>query len=296
VINTQKPVAILGGAGKMGRWLAKALLAEGQPVILLDKDEGRLLKAQYDLHAVASTDLAVAVTAGAIVLAVPIGAFEAAVKEIAPLTHPGQIVIDISSVKAMPVLVMHKYLPRCRVLGTHPVFGPGASGLKGHNIVLTPTSPDEEALANQLKPLLEARGGTVTMMTPQAHDRAMAAVLGLSHYLAIVAGDTLLGLEGLKDMAAVSGTTFRALLTMVVSVLAEDPALYASIQMSLPDLPDLEEAFVENAQEWADLTISKDRVGFMRHMAELKEKLTKLGLDQDEAYRGLYRLAGDGQE
>ena len=51
---------------------------------------------------------------------------EEAVKDIAPFISPEQIVIDITSIKGGPVEVMHKYLPTAAILGTHPLFGPGA--------------------------------------------------------------------------------------------------------------------------------------------------------------------------
>jgi prephenate dehydrogenase len=87
----------------------------------------------------------------------------------------------------------------------------------------------------------------VKLMTPAEHDRLMAVVLGLAHYIAIVSGDTLLGLDNLAAMELVSGVTFRVLMTLVASVLSEDPSLYASIQTHLPDMASIEGDFVSKA-------------------------------------------------
>ena len=276
----------------MGRWLARALNAEGLRVVLIDRDAARVQEAAHALGVMGGSDFTLVHEAAAVVLAIPIDSFAGVAQELAPHTHAGQIVFDITSVKAMPVRVMHQYLPNCRVLGTHPVFGPGANGLSGHNVVLTPTSPPEQALAERLKKALEERGGRVALLAPEAHDRAMAVVLGLAHFIAIAAGDTLLGLDDLQALLAVSGVTFRALLTLVVSVLSEDPALYNSIQMNLPALPAIEQGFIKKAGEWADIVHGQDREAFLRRMTALKEKLEALGLDGDEAYQGLYRLWG----
>jgi prephenate dehydrogenase len=73
-------------------------------------------------------------------------------------------------------------------------------------------------------------------MTPEAHDELMAVVLGLAHFVAIVAADTLSGTGKLKEFQAIGGITYRALLTLIESVISEDPALYAAIQMSLPGM------------------------------------------------------------
>ena len=83
---------------------------------------------------------------------------------------------------------------------------------------------------------LEARGANVSVMTPAEHDRMMTVVLGLAHFIAIVSADTLLSLENFAEMKKIGGTTFKVLYTLVESVISEDPELYASLQMSFPDI------------------------------------------------------------
>ena len=284
-------VAIIGGAGKMGKWIARFLLAEKIDVILIGSNVERLSAARQELHVEGTTDLGAVSQADLIIISVPIATFEAIVKELGRFVIKGQTVIDITSVKTMPVEVMHRYLPGCLVLGTHPVFGPGAEGLTGHNVVLTPTSDSEKALAEQAKSFLGKRGAQVKLMTPAEHDRLMAFVLGLAHYIAIVSGDTLLGLDNLADMKLASGVTFRVLMTLVASVLGEDPSLYASIQTNLPDLPAIEAEFINKASQWAELVKQKDSPQFIRRMAELHEKLEQITSGDGTAYRDMYRIA-----
>ena len=50
-------VAIVGGAGKMGKWMARLLLAEKIDVILIGSNEDRLSAARQELHVEGSTDL-----------------------------------------------------------------------------------------------------------------------------------------------------------------------------------------------------------------------------------------------
>jgi prephenate dehydrogenase len=226
-----------------------------------------------------------------IIISVPIATLESIVKELSHFVKKGQTVIDITSVKVMPIEVMHRYLTGCLVLGTHPVFGPGAEGLTGHNVVLTPTSDPEKTLAEQAKSFLEKRGAQVKLMTPAEHDHLMAVVLGLAHYIAIVSGDTLLNLDNLADMKLASGVTFRVLMTLVASVLSEDPSLYASIQTNLPDLTTIEAEFINKASQWAELVKQKDSPEFIRRMAELHEKLEQITSGDGKAYREMYRIA-----
>lgn len=284
-------IAIIGGTGKMGQWMARFLLAEKLDVVLVGRDKTKLSFLCRELQVEGSIDLAAITQADLIIISVPIAAFEQTVKDLSLLIRKGQTVIDITSVKVMPVEVMHKYLPGCLALGTHPVFGPGASGLEGHNIVLTPTGTVEKTLAEQAKSWLETRGARVELMTPDEHDRRMAVVLGLAHYIAIVSGDTLLNLDNLKDMELASGVTFRVLTTLVASVLNEDPSLYASIQTNLPELPGIEAKFIARASQWAELVKQKDGEGFIRRMAELRRKLEATLPGENLAYRDMYRMA-----
>ncbi len=288
-------IAILGGAGKMGQWLARTLGENGEELLLVDREPQALASAAEQPGVRTSTRTCDAAGMDAVIIAVPIDKFESAVSEFAACAPSGQIVMDITSVKSMPVEIMHRLLPGCRILGTHPVFGPGAAGFHGHNVVLTPRDEADEALSTRVQGYLEALGARVSVMNPAKHDHLMAAVLGLAHYIAIAAGDALLGQPDLKQMEAIGGMTFKALLTLIESVLSEDPALYASIQMHLPTLPGMQSDFVARAGAWADMVRAGDENAFITRMAALKERLRELDLDTSRAYGNMYKLADSGQ-
>ncbi len=288
-------IAIVGGAGKMGQWIARFLLAEKMDLILIDSNESRLSAAGKELVVEITTELSAVNSADLIIISVPIIAFEPVVKASSRFVRKGQTVIDITSVKVMPVETMHKYLAGCTVLGAHPIFGPGALGLDGHNIVLTPTTEPEKVLSEQARVFLEQKGAHVEVMTPAEHDHLMAVVLGLAHFIAIVSGDTLLGLDNFANTEIASGVTFRVLMTLVTSVLDEDPSLYASIQTHLPELPAIQDAFIDKATQWAEMVKQKDSPEFVRRMTELKKKLEKRICGDGQAYRDMYRIAGGRQ-
>jgi len=283
-------VAIVGGAGKMGLWVARHLLAENIDVVLIDENAMRLSAASSELKTVGTTDISIAAKADTVVLAVPISVFEKVVKALKTKLRAGQKVIDITSVKVMPVDVMHKYLPHCLTLGAHPIFGPGALGFTKQNIVLTPATEEEYAFASDIQSWLETRGAHVEIMSPTEHDRLMGTILGLSHFIAIVAGDTLLHQPKSEHMELASSVTFRVLMTLIGSVLSEDPALYAAIQTHLPELPSMEKDFIQRAQEWAHLIENKDEAAFATRMAELKALLQQKTPNSEQAYRDMYRL------
>jgi len=284
-------IAIIGGSGIMGKWLGHFLKEEGKEVTLIGRSQPKVAEAADKLGVSHSIEIADAAKADAVIISVPINHFEPVVSSLSPYPRPEQIIMDITSIKVKPVAAMHRHIKKGRILGTHPVFGPGARGVVKHHIVLTPTNEDEAELARKTGKFLEDRGAGVMVMTPQEHDEMMAVILGLAHFIAIVSADTLVKIDGLKKMETVSGVTFKVLLTLVESVLSEDPELYASLQMNLPHLPQMQDMFHKSSREWASIVKSGNREQFINRMNELKSRLEAGNPDFGKAYDNMYKLS-----
>ncbi len=276
----------------MGQWLARFLKEEGKEVILVGRNPDSVKQTGLKLGCSYSSDIKIIEEADAIIVSVSIDAFEEVIKNIAPLIKADQMVFDVTSVKVMPVTIMQRYIKRGAILGTHPVFGPGARSASGHNFVLTPTCQEENALADRVKTFLTGRGACVRIMSPEEHDRLMAIILGLAHFISIVSANTLVDYGKLNEMAGVQGITYRALLTLVESVLSEDPELYASLQMNLPHLKEAQEIFISNARLWTDIVSRNDRKAFVSHMKELRTRFEENNPGFGKAYDNMYRLSG----
>ena len=275
----------------MGQWLAEFLKNDGHEVVIADRDRDALKTAGHRLGVkTVASNAAAALGADYILLAVPLENLGATVEEISRQVREWQAVIDITSVKVEPVKIMHRRLKNSTILGAHPLFGPGARSIANKNFVLTPTREKEAALARKIALYLEERGGRVAVMTPRQHDEMMSLVLGLSHFLALVSADTLLSSGKLRPMSASGSSTYKVLLTMIESVLSEDPELYASIQMSLPNVTDFERLFREKTGEWADLVAEGNRGEFVRRMKSMKARLLKVAPDFEKSYEKLYRI------
>lgn len=283
-------VAIIGGTGKMGRWFANLLLNEGKDVLITGRNEQKLLEVKEQLGMETSTSIAAVKSSDVVIISVPIDTFETVVRELQPHTRPEQIILDITSVKVSPVAIMHRYLKSASVLGTHPVFGPGARDLVNKNFVLTPTNEKEQALAEKVGQYLEKLGAKVSLMPPPEHDKMMAVILGLSHFIAIVSADTLLGSGNLKAMGDIGGSTYKLLRTLAESVVSEDAEFYASLQMNLPGLTEIEELFQRNSATWSNMVKNKDRSEFARKMTALRDSLEKSDPDFRKAYAKMYEL------
>jgi prephenate dehydrogenase len=286
----QMKIGIIGGAGNMGKWFARYLHKEGMQVVISGRNQEKLRKAGKSLRIPIASNVDVIKQSDVVMISVPPDTLETVVKEIAPHIRQQQIIVDVTSVKTQPVEILHRYIEKGTILGTHPVFGPGAKSLANQNFVLTPTNKKETALANRVKKYLESKKANVSVMTPQQHDETMTVVLGLAHFIAIVSADTLLGFEHFQEMKKIGGTTFKLLYTLVESVISEDPQLYASLQMSFPDISKVETLFQKNTKLWADMVKNKDRDGFVRRMSTLHNKLEKTDPAFRQAYKNMYRI------
>ena len=274
----------------MGRWFASFLLKEGNEVIITGRNEEKLQEAKQQLGVEVASNVEAVKRADAVLISVPIDNFEEVVEQLCPYTHSGQVIVDITSIKVFPVETMHEHIKTGVVLGAHPMFGPGARSIANQNFVLTPTNEEETALAQKATKYLEAHGARATIMTPHEHDEMMAVILGLSHFIAIVSADTLVSLDGLKQMEAIGGSTYKVLLTLVGSVIAEDPEFYASLQMRLPNMTEIEHLFQRNSKAWADLVKDKNRQEFVSRMNILKDRLEKCHPNFRKAYENMYKL------
>ncbi len=275
----------------MGQWFARLLIQEGKSVTLIGRNKTKLEAAQKKLDVAISADISDIKSADAVIISVPVDNFEQTVKQMSLHTSSGQLIFDLTSVKSLPVDLMHRYITNGQILGTHPVFGPGARSLANQNFVLTPTTPQETKLAEQVKDFLVKREAKVQIMTPAEHDGMMSVILGLAHFIAIVSADSLAGLEKLKEMESIGGITYKVLWTLVESVISEDPELYASLQMNLPQLPDFQQRFLQNASEWTELVQNRDRDEFVRRMKDIHDRLENKSNNFGKAYDNMYKIA-----
>jgi len=282
-------VAVLG-AGKMGVWFAKFFLEEGYSVVVADRNKQKLSKLKSELK-VETADFVEAVqNADRVLICVAISAFEGIVKTVAPSLRDGQVVMDICSIKESPVAIMHKHIKRGVILGTHPVFGPGSKGVKNKAFILTPTNAAEKEFAEAFKDWLEQRRARVFVVSPRKHDELMSVVLGLPHFFGVVACDALLEQADYAETKKVAGTTYRMLFTLAEATALENPELFASLQLSLPEIAKLEGRFIEKAHEWLKLIQQKDPAAIISKMEQLKAKLVKATGDYARSYEIMYKM------
>jgi len=281
--------AILG-AGKMGVWFARFCRENGEEVIISDRKKEKLARIGKEIGVETDDFVGAVKKADNIIICVSIDAFEEVVKKIAPSVREGQTVVDICSIKEQPVRIMHQYLRKALVLGTHPVFGPGSRSVKNKAYILTPTNAEEEEFAGKYKKWLEKVGARVFTMSPRKHDEIMSVVLGFPHFLGLVACDTLLEQIYYPESKKVAGTTYQMLFTLAEATAMENPELFSSLQFNLPEMQNLEKLLIEKAGEWLQLIKQKDSEAVAAKMNDLKSKLIKASRDYEKSYEIMYKM------
>jgi prephenate dehydrogenase len=286
-------IAIIG-AGKMGRWFTRFFKDEGYSVIVSSRTRSKA-EALRDEFGVELADSNPEAVEGAdwVLVCVSLNCLEAVLMEIGSHIRSGQVVMDIGSIKEIPVNLLHKYVKNGVTLGIHPVFGPGAKGVVGQNFVLTPVNEEERRFAAEFKGWLEERNAKVAVTSPKRHDELMSLVLGFPHFVGLVAGDTLMNNSNFVEAKQVGGASYKLLLTLAGAVAAEEPVFYSNLHMSLPEMEKIEGLFLEKVEEWLKLVRAKDCGGFGRKMEQVKKRLKELDPDYERYYRLMYRLLDD---
>jgi len=157
-------------------------------------------------------DLAEACRQPVVVLCIPISRMREMLTTIAPMLAPGAIVMDVCSVKTLPVQWMEQLLPESvSILATHPMFGPdsAADSLEQRKMVLCPVRIPEDAYS-KITAYLKRQGLVLIETTAGNHDRQIAVTLALTHFIgrslsAFGAGELEIDTEGYKRLRHILG-------------------------------------------------------------------------------------------
>jgi len=212
-------IALIGGHGQMGRWFKRFFENHGLAVLVADVDTPQ-------------TAAEIAAQADVVILSVPIPKVTELAREVAPFLKPDAALMDLTSVKQRPMAAMLAAFSG-EVVGTHPLFGPGEESIIGRTVVLC--QGRGERWFQWLKDLLAQAGARVKVTSAAEHDRLMAVVQGLAHFLLISFGSVIqeLGVSP-EDLEEFSTPTFATLHNLARRLLSQDAKLYACIQLQNP--------------------------------------------------------------
>ena len=163
-------------------------------------------------------------------LCVAISSLEEILQKARARIPPNTLVMDTCSVKSYPVRLMEQHLSgTVGILGTHPMFGPDSArnGIQGLPMILCPCRVAPR-LVDQWRSYFLSIGLSVTLMTPEEHDREAAFTQGVTHYIGRVLGD--LGVR----RSAIGTMGFNKLLEIVEQTCNDPWQLFLDLQRYNP--------------------------------------------------------------
>ena len=254
-------VLVIGGAGGMGRWCASVFKDAGLDVSISSRRDAS------DVARTLGVKLAKPGDAGnfdIVILSVPIDAIDKVAAEVAPEMRPGSLLMDVSSLKAKPIEAMLRHAPRgVEVIGAHPLFGPGSDG-RGRSIVLVPTDRSERWFSI-IRDLFADGGYNVLETTAERHDKAMAVVQGLTHFMYVAMGRTMEKAKvDLDEASAFRTPVYGITKEMLGRILSQSPELYALIQSS-GYAGELRQEYIDSCKELAAALDANNREKFIRY-------------------------------
>jgi chorismate mutase/prephenate dehydrogenase len=265
-----KRALIIGGAGKMGIWLADFLASQEYKIEIADPVEADAPYTQIKDWRDTQLDHEL------IVVAAPIKATAAILAELAD-RRPTGLILDVGSLKTpLKDSLERLVVAGCRVTSIHPMFGPDTRLLSGRHIIFVDIGvPQATAEAHKLfaSTMVER-----VDMSLEEHDRLIGYVLGLSHALNLAFFTALAGSgELVPHLKQLSSTTFDAQLDVASRVAGDNPHLYYEIQALNEYGAAPLDALVNAAEHVRDLIGRKDELGFVALMEQGRRYLDSSG-------------------
>lgn len=242
-------VLIIGGAGDMGQWFARALKRRDYAVSIADIDpQAQEVAGELGIGFVEDVTKAV-VDFDIVLISVPINVTEEVIGKVAPHMRPGSLLMDVTSVKKGPMKAMRKAPKGVEIIGTHPMFGPTVSEPLGQTVILVTVEGRCENWLPKIVALFEDNGAHVEFLSAEEHDQMMAVIQGLTHFAYIAVGATMDALEfDLSKSRRFMSPVYEVMVDFVGRILAQNPHLYAMIQAS-PDVKKVHDAFITQCLE-----------------------------------------------
>jgi chorismate mutase / prephenate dehydrogenase len=254
-----KRALILGGNGKMGRWFASFLDAQGFDIFINDPSG---CPAEFsscpDWQAqIASFDV--------IVIAAQIRATVNLLTELEAL-KPRALIFDIGSLKSPLKSSLRSAAAKgLKICSVHPMFGPDTHLLSDRHVIFIDLGMP--AAVSEAKSMFGATSAELVDMALDEHDELIAYVLGVSHALNIVFFTALANSgNSAPKLAKLSSTTFDRQLAIASRVAEENPRLYFEIQ-HLNDARELGLGALEKALAQLTRCVREgDEIGFVAMM------------------------------
>jgi len=252
-VATSRDVVVIGGHGRMGRWIAHFFGNQGHRVSVVDVDEADSDYPSVPLSACAGSDV--------VILATPLIESGAILSDVVAL-EPRGLVFDVASLKTpLRDSLEDARSKGLKITSLHPMFGPSVHALRRQKVVVCPVR--EGPTGRWLLGELGALGLELIEADADEHDHLMAVVQVLVHFTTLVMGDALRRSGvGLERSLEVTSPIYRLELAFVGRLFAQDAGLYAEIEMANPRGEAIRRLVRDVVDDWTACIESGDREAF----------------------------------
>ena len=273
-------IAIIGAGGQMGKWLAGYFIKKGFDVTGFDIENAiptNIKKAESLISAILNTEY--------VLLSTPTKKTPEIIRLIAKEMRRESYLIDITSQKSKTAAALGKIPAKVCPVCIHPMFGPGAKGVKKQNIISIPIKDGKKEL--EVAKYLFPEADFVTIDSNE-HDKKIAIILGLTHLINIAFANILAKDDKILLTEKMAGTTFKAQKIIAESILTESPELIETI-ISNPEIRRVAEEF------WKDIgrLLSSAQEGngheIVTYINSNKEKLSE-NINLEKSYKKLTKM------
>lgn len=246
-IRQKKPIiGIIGGTGRFGQWFKFFFENTGHRVLIAGRKTAlthRQLAAKSDI----------------VIVSVPIGTAAEVIKNIRNYIKKSALLCDFTSIKEKTINEMKK--AESGVLGIHPLFGPLAASIKNQIIIFCPVRKNK--WIDYLKRIFEENGAKVIFSSAKEHDRQMAMVQSLTHFINIILARTLQS-QKLDVNNAFTTPIFRLQSILMGRILGNNPELYADLEIENPYFIKILDKLSAEFKDFYSLIKNKNHEGFIK--------------------------------
>ena len=275
-----KTIAVIGAGGQMGTWMSNFFEKNGFEVTGFDPENPipkSIKKAESLISAILNVEY--------VLLSTPTKKTPEIIRLIAKEMKRDSFLIDITSQKSKTAIALGKIPAKVTPVCIHPMFGPGAKGVKNQNIISIPIKDGKKELdvAKSLFP-----DADFVTIDSNAHDKKIAIILGLTHLINIAFANILAKDDTILLTQKMAGTTFKAQKIIAESILTESTELIETI-LSNPEIRRVAEEF------WRDigLLLTSAQEGktdeIVSYINSNKEKISE-NVNLEKSYKKLTKM------
>lgn len=205
-----------------------------------------------------------------VIVSVPIEKTIEVINEVLPLLKKTQAIMDLTSIKEIPLRAMLK--GDCEVLGLHPMFG-NSNPIPGQTVLVCETKKSGK-LSKWLLDLLIKNNVQLKRLSAKDHDKIMNIAQGLIHFAEIAFADSLRRMNmPIKKLLEYTGKASELKVQLAARILDQDPLLYGNIQIQNPQALKSLKQLLKSTKELFKIVERKDLKSFEKYFLKTRKFL-----------------------